>query len=413
MLQQLGKYHMSQLNDIEVNARKAREALHTIAAAEGLSSRSSTDMHTSLDQSIASIEAPSAYSTGDFSAIYGRGCVDPRTQSTMSDLMGDIFCDVNEEDSDQEPALPTTRQIFAVSAESYTAEFEGIPVTPLVAERHATWSCASPQSQSQAATHAPSRICLESDSMWRSGTNGDHPRRGLADILKMHAPPEPTAAVSYNSSDGKQSVQERSRAHSVHMAQTVATRARDVRMLDAALPIGLVSSTITPDLRVSSPPGLFQSQHCEGEAGPIDGSDITALIIRNIPARCTQEQLLEYWPPLGSYDLLYLPFNHRLYRTVGYVFVNFVSHAALVDFRDKWDGIALMPDANAKRLNMSAAEVQGFEANLINFSLNKNICRIKRERHMPVIIGPDGAFGDFKRLMNMIQSCQQCGDIAR
>jgi len=44
-----------------------------------------------------------------------------------------------------------------------------------------------------------------------------------------------------------------------------------------------------------------------------------------------------------------------------YAFVNFVSHQALLDFYERWQGVRLMEEASAKRLNIAVSETQGFE----------------------------------------------------
>jgi hypothetical protein len=132
-------------------------------------------------------------------------------------------------------------------------------------------------------------------------------------------------------------------------------------------------------------------------------SDIHTLIIKKIPARIAPSNLLELWPAYQSYNLLYLPYNHRTRRTVGFVIVNFVSNEAAVAFRQRWQGQFLLHESSVKNLDICVAEVQGFVENLIAMKANKKIARIKNVRYLPVIVLPDGTPTDFKKLMDTIE----------
>jgi len=92
----------------------------------------------------------------------------------------------------------------------------------------------------------------------------------------------------------------------------------------------------------------------------------TTLMVRNIPVLYTQEMLLEEWPSDGSWDFLYLPRSNsgagRFNLT--YAFINFASEAHAVAFKEQWHKKRLASLSSKKALNISFAEVQGFEANL-------------------------------------------------
>jgi len=107
---------------------------------------------------------------------------------------------------------------------------------------------------------------------------------------------------------------------------------------------------------------------------------VTTLMVRNIPARFTPEKLLEVWPVDGSYNLLHMPFNFQKQRRAGIAFVNMVSHEAAVEFAAKWHGRKLANVGGIKRLDIGAAEVQGFEGNLRNFKGSK----IKNDIFLPI-----------------------------
>merc|ERR1712007_11263 len=89
----------------------------------------------------------------------------------------------------------------------------------------------------------------------------------------------------------------------------------------------------------------------------------TTLNIRNIPRRFRQEDLLRIWPPIGSYNLLHLPYSSRTRCTLGFAFVNFVSHEEAVRFQNQWRGKVLMSQTRCRPLDIVAASLQGFEQN--------------------------------------------------
>jgi len=95
----------------------------------------------------------------------------------------------------------------------------------------------------------------------------------------------------------------------------------------------------------------------------------TTLMIRNVPVLYTQEMLAEEWPNDGSYNFMYLPRlssdNTRGQRNLSYAFLNFVSAAHAMAFREAWQKKRLQHFAARKPLNISYAEVQGLEENLL------------------------------------------------
>lgn len=95
---------------------------------------------------------------------------------------------------------------------------------------------------------------------------------------------------------------------------------------------------------------------------------ITTLVARNVPARYSQDQLLEEWKPDGSFDFLLLPCSEASGRSMGFVFINFVSYEAAVQFRNRWQGQHLSKPGRARRLNIGPAHLQGFEANMLHIA---------------------------------------------
>jgi len=116
---------------------------------------------------------------------------------------------------------------------------------------------------------------------------------------------------------------------------------------------------------------------------------VTTLVVRNVPARYTKEELLQEWPPDGTFDFLYLPFNHRQKRAAGYCFVNFTSHEAAVTFCNQWHHKWLSASKHTgKKLSIGAAEFQGLEANLQHLA-HCGIQRIKNTKYLPSVFNAD------------------------
>jgi len=116
---------------------------------------------------------------------------------------------------------------------------------------------------------------------------------------------------------------------------------------------------------------------------------VTTLVVRNVPARYTKEELLQEWPPDGAFDFLYLPFNHRQKRAAGYCFVNFTSHEAALTFCNQWHSKLLSASKRTgKRLSIGAAEVQGLEANLQHLMCCGNQ-RTKNTKYLPSVFNAD------------------------
>jgi len=130
------------------------------------------------------------------------------------------------------------------------------------------------------------------------------------------------------------------------------------------------------------PPGLgcHDKVGMEGVVGGVseNNAKLTSLVVRNIPASCTQESLMVEWPNNdGSYDLLYKP---RSTKQQGQTcaFINFTSHAAAQAFKNRWHGQRLNhgTEESGKRLNVSFARVQGRDA-MLSLYKKRRVGRMK------------------------------------
>lgn len=92
---------------------------------------------------------------------------------------------------------------------------------------------------------------------------------------------------------------------------------------------------------------------------------LTTLIVRHLPPRCSQEQLLHVWPQDGSYDFLFLPYSVKQRRAARYAFINCTSAVAAKALFERWNNTWLpgSPEGSMP-LQVSEANVQGLCPNL-------------------------------------------------
>mmetsp|Transcript_8373 Transcript_8373/g.22421 ORF Transcript_8373/g.22421 Transcript_8373/m.22421 type:complete len:436 (-) Transcript_8373:104-1411(-) len=101
-------------------------------------------------------------------------------------------------------------------------------------------------------------------------------------------------------------------------------------------------------------------------------SEVTTLMIRNIPNVYTRAMLVEELGSLrldGAYDFLYLPIDKSTQWNVGYAFVNFLDHRAAEKCRVALQGFNFKRDGKVshKVALVSTAHIQGLEANLAHY----------------------------------------------
>lgn len=113
-------------------------------------------------------------------------------------------------------------------------------------------------------------------------------------------------------------------------------------------------------------------------------------MVRNIPVRYTQDMLLKEWPNEdGMYDFLYLPICIDRKRNASFCFINFVSQECANEFQRMWHKKRLLNYSTRKPLDVSAADVQGRDENLLQILRNKTF-RIRNIHFQPAIFqGPE------------------------
>jgi hypothetical protein len=120
-----------------------------------------------------------------------------------------------------------------------------------------------------------------------------------------------------------------------------------------------------------------------------EGQPITTVMIRNIPNKCSQRELIAELESVGfqgCFDFLYIPLDLGTMSNVGYAFINFTHpvHAALC--------MELLPKHHFRRqrkvgkgVAVCAAHMQGLEANLRHYEKSAvNTSRLRQRR--PVVM---------------------------
>jgi len=116
----------------------------------------------------------------------------------------------------------------------------------------------------------------------------------------------------------------------------------------------------------------------------------TTLMIRNIPNRCTQIELvneLEYLGFAGTFDFLYIPLDKGTLSNVGYAFVNFSTPQAAAKCMTIFKGYRLLTHrrVSAKLSTASVAHIQGLEANLRHYE-NSAVKNARVQESRPIVM---------------------------
>uniref|UniRef100_A0A7S0AEV1 Mei2-like C-terminal RNA recognition motif domain-containing protein n=1 Tax=Pyrodinium bahamense TaxID=73915 RepID=A0A7S0AEV1_9DINO len=112
---------------------------------------------------------------------------------------------------------------------------------------------------------------------------------------------------------------------------------------------------------------------------------VRTLLVRNVPMAWGQEDLLAKWPPDGSYDYLYIPYNLSKDSPLGIAYINFVSYEDAAWFHKKWHGRFLSRQDGKHPLDIAVAKVQGYAPNLAR--IKKSEARMLAEAgFLPVLV---------------------------
>jgi len=154
------------------------------------------------------------------------------------------------------------------------------------------------------------------------------------------------------------------------------------------VPVLLSTSPLGPDahqtsLQTPSAKSEYEAARVRRSTNALVGT--TTLVVRNIPARYSQQDILKHvWVPDGTFDLLFVPHSFKLGHTVGYGFINFTSPAYAQAFHHRWHGQRLPGGRKAKPLNISAARFQGIYDNM-NYLSTSEVMRVKDTKFQPSV----------------------------
>jgi len=171
---------------------------------------------------------------------------------------------------------------------------------------------------------------------------------------------------------------------------------------NAHMPYSSTSSHMTNSIRVLPSPGTsmdhgfqacqrdpvaHQSEHETAQARrsleALEGK--TTLVVRNIPARFTQQEILNHvWVPEGAFDFLFMPHSFKLGQTVGYSFINFTCTSHARAFHRQWHRATLPGGSKGKPLDIHAACFQGLYENL-RYLATSDVMRIRNPRFHPCV----------------------------
>mmetsp|Transcript_96649 Transcript_96649/g.277553 ORF Transcript_96649/g.277553 Transcript_96649/m.277553 type:complete len:281 (-) Transcript_96649:285-1127(-) len=111
----------------------------------------------------------------------------------------------------------------------------------------------------------------------------------------------------------------------------------------------------------------------------------TTVMVRNIPVMYTQDMLVSEWKDAGVFDFLYLPRSGDGHTNLTYAFINFVFEQDALAFKKFWHKKRLAELVARKPLNISFADVQGLNGNLMQLKKKPTRCMEARQCH-PLII---------------------------
>ena len=143
--------------------------------------------------------------------------------------------------------------------------------------------------------------------------------------------------------------------------------------------------------------------HASGnEKAPLNSGSssgqITTLMIRNIPNRYTQTELMTELRESGfdnKFDFFYLPMDHETHANFGYAFINFVDEQDVGPFTKKFNGLKLNRFTSNKIIQIVPAQLQGFQANLQHYC-KKAVCTDDNIDYRPLFF-VDGKCLEFHR----------------
>jgi len=125
----------------------------------------------------------------------------------------------------------------------------------------------------------------------------------------------------------------------------------------------------------------------EGEGG--GGVPITTMMLKNIPCRKSQEEVMSHIDSKDfgdKYDFFYLPRDVKFRANLGYAFINFVTPEDAAQFQDEFDGYRFSSSGSVKACQVVPAHVQGLVNNLAAFKRTE-VMRSSRKPYFSGVVG--------------------------
>jgi len=120
--------------------------------------------------------------------------------------------------------------------------------------------------------------------------------------------------------------------------------------------------------RASSGPGLADLPDCAPPEAEWDG--VTTVMIKNIPSRCHQDEVLEAIAQFGfagRYTFFYQPKKTGKALNYGYAFIGLNTEQDVTDFRRAMEGFQFVRRKSLKAIAVAPAKIQGFHDNVKHF----------------------------------------------
>eukprot|EP00448_Togula_jolla_P039356 CAMPEP_0170626932 /NCGR_PEP_ID=MMETSP0224-20130122/31646_1 /TAXON_ID=285029 /ORGANISM="Togula jolla, Strain CCCM 725" /LENGTH=262 /DNA_ID=CAMNT_0010953787 /DNA_START=17 /DNA_END=806 /DNA_ORIENTATION=+ len=115
------------------------------------------------------------------------------------------------------------------------------------------------------------------------------------------------------------------------------------------------------------------AKRAAGNDWPFDtAQETTTLMLRQIPLRCTQQRLMHIIDKVGfkdRYNFLYMPTHGRSCINRGFAFCNLESEKVAKEFFRMCHGRYLPAMLSKEPLDVCAAEIQGYERNIIHHAI--------------------------------------------
>mmetsp|Transcript_9227 Transcript_9227/g.20591 ORF Transcript_9227/g.20591 Transcript_9227/m.20591 type:complete len:449 (-) Transcript_9227:8-1354(-) len=122
--------------------------------------------------------------------------------------------------------------------------------------------------------------------------------------------------------------------------------------------------------------------------GPTRPNSPTAMMLRNIPNKYSQNSLMQEINDCGfkgTYNFFYLPMDVHNRSNVGYAFINFEEPEDAEQFRQQFAEHRFARYHSHKIGTVSVAHVQGLHANLRHFE-NRAVTQARNDQYRPVVL---------------------------